>query len=146
MNNAASTVQNQSEMESARLSRLQEDRFADESAKTDDEETHASRPNARSGAAGLAFMVVVGAAVDVLQAALDFFLIGPFVNWAVSLAAGGIFALWIASRKKQSGGEDGIWGWFFGTFAVEFIPGFDLLPAWTVFTLRYALKEKAKQT
>lgn len=133
------------ETEGGRLSSLQEGRFADTSDETAGEAA-AGRRRAGTGSAGLMLMVAVGAFFDILQIALDFFLVGPFVNWLVSLAVGTVFSLWISSRKKQQGGVGGGFGWLIGSFAIELIPGFDLLPVWTAFAVRYAMEEKAKQT
>lgn len=134
------------ETENSRLSGLQEGRFADASDETATVKAADVRRRAEAGTAGLMLMVAVGAFFDILQIALDFFLIGPFVNWLISLAAGAVFSLWISSRKKQQGGGGGGFGWLFGSFAIELIPGFDLLPVWTAFAVRYAMEEKAKQT
>lgn len=147
MDNIIPATHNQTELETenGRLSKLQEERFADASDETATGEAADGRQRAEAGTAGLILMVAVGALFDVLQIALNFFLIGPFVNWLVSLIAGAVFLLWTSSRKKQRGGGVGGFGWLIGSFAIELIPGFDLLPVWTAFAVRYAMEEKTKQ-
>jgi hypothetical protein len=90
------------------------------------------------------FIISAALAVDILQALLDFALIGVFVNWIISIFALFLFYTWfsllgISFTRKQGANLTMI-----GGLLIEMIPIIDLLPGWTTacaLTIRRSRRE-----
>lgn len=91
-------------------------------------------------------MISVALGIDFIQAFFNFILIGPFINWMVSLFAFLTFWFWFTLKGiKFVKNPKNIFVFGGGSIA-EFIPFFDFLPIWTSTVTTLVVNNKIKTT
>ncbi|MCK5021856.1 MAG: hypothetical protein KAR54_01235 [Candidatus Pacebacteria bacterium] len=88
------------------------------------------------------FMVIIAFLIDGIQGFLTLILIGPFVNWLISIFAWLTFFLWFAIKGVRFSKDTKSLLMFTGGGLMEVIPLIASLPGWTITIISLVTRNK----